>query len=183
MSDDASSEVQVDEGIVRRLVAGQFPRWVDLSVSAVPTPGMDNATFRLGEHLSVRLPRFPRWVGQVAREQRWLPLLAPRLPLRVPEPVAMGQPAEDYPFPWSVYRWLAGEVATPERLADPAVAAGDIAAFILALRRIESTGGPGPEWSNAFRVCQWAMSVIRSLPTLGCVRKSRRCGAWWIPTR
>lgn len=151
MSDSASTEVPVDAALARRLIAGQFPRWADLPVSAVPTPGVDNATFRLGDRLSVRLPRFPRWVGQVAREQRWLPILAPRLPLRVPEPVAMGRPADGYPFPWSVYRWLEGEVATPEGLVDPAGAAADLAGFVNALRRIDPAGGPGPQWSNAFR--------------------------------
>jgi len=73
--------------------------------------------------LSVRLPRLPRWVGQVDREQRWLPRLGPHLPLAVPVPVAKGRPGEGYPFPWSVYRWIDGENAALERITDPHQAA------------------------------------------------------------
>jgi aminoglycoside phosphotransferase (APT) family kinase protein len=112
---------------------------------------MDNATFRLGADMSVRLPRFPRWVGQVEREQHWLPRLAPHLPLPVSEPLAAGKPGEGYPFPWSVYRWLEGETATTEGLVDPIGAAAELAGFIAALQRIDPAGGPGPRWSNAFR--------------------------------
>lgn len=151
MSAGDPDEASIDTGLVRRLLAAQFPQWAELPVSPVPLSGMDNATFRLGTDMSVRLPRYPRWVGQVEREQRWLPILAPRLPLRVPEPLAMGAPAEGYPFPWSVYRWLEGETATSGGLADPVQAATDLAGFVAALQRIDPAGGPGPQWSNAFR--------------------------------
>ncbi|AWS47698.1 aminoglycoside phosphotransferase family protein [Streptosporangium sp. 'caverna'] len=151
MSTGSSNEVLVDATLVRRLLAAQFPRWADLPISAVPLSGMDNATFRLGTGMSVRLPRYPRWVGQVEREHRWLPRLAPHLPLSIPEPLALGRPAEGYPFPWSVYRWLEGETATTDRLADPVQAATDLAEFVAALQKIDTADGPGPEWSNAFR--------------------------------
>jgi aminoglycoside phosphotransferase (APT) family kinase protein len=144
-------EVPVDGALVRRLVAAQFPHWADLPITPVARSGVDNATYRLGEDMSVRLPRLPRWVGQVEREQRWLPLLAPHLPLPVPVPLAVGVPAEGYPFPWSVYRWLDGETATAAGLSDPRRAATDLGAFIAALQRIDPTGGPAPEWSNGFR--------------------------------
>ncbi|MFI8878491.1 aminoglycoside phosphotransferase family protein [Streptomyces sp. NPDC055243] len=141
----------IDTDLVRRLLAAQFPRWADLPLTPVPLSGMDNATYRLGDDLSVRLPRYRRWVGQVEAEQRWLPWLAPRLPLAVPEPLGRGEPGEGYPFPWSVYRWLEGETATTDSLADPLGAAADLAGFVTALRRIDPTGGPGPRLSNAFR--------------------------------
>ncbi|PSK98016.1 aminoglycoside phosphotransferase (APT) family kinase protein [Murinocardiopsis flavida] len=147
--DDPAVEVGTD--LVRRLLAAQFPQWAELPIAPVPLSGMDNATFRLGADLSVRLPRFAQWVGQVEREQEWLPRLAPLLPLPVPEPLAMGRPGEGYPFPWSVYRWLDGETATTDGLADPEQAAVDLAGFITALQRADPTGGPGPRRSNAFR--------------------------------
>lgn len=99
----------IDAAGVRGLVAARFPAWAHLEVRPVPRPGMDNLTFRLGEDMSVRLPRYPRWVGQVEREQRWLPRLAPLLPLPVPAPLGRGEPGEGYPSPWSVYRWIEGE--------------------------------------------------------------------------
>ncbi|MEU7741231.1 aminoglycoside phosphotransferase family protein [Nonomuraea sp. NPDC049158] len=146
-----STGVSIDAALVGRLLAAQFPRWAELPVSPVEVSGMDNATFRLGEDMSVRLPRYPRWVGQVEREHRWLPRLAPHLPLPISEPLAMGAPAEGYPWPWSVYRWLPGETVAIERLADPVRTASELAGFIAALQKIDATGGPGPEWSNAFR--------------------------------
>ncbi|WP_329334513.1 aminoglycoside phosphotransferase family protein [Streptomyces sp. NBC_01352] len=141
----------IDATLVRRLLAAQFPRWARLPLSPVRQSGMDNATFRLGTGLSVRLPRYAHWAGQVEREHRWLPYLAPHLPLPVSEPVAQGEPGEDYPYPWSVYRWIEGDTATTEGLVDPVGTACDLAGFIKALRSIDATGGPGPEPSNAFR--------------------------------
>ncbi|GCB43538.1 hypothetical protein SNL152K_823 [Streptomyces sp. NL15-2K] len=141
----------IDAPLVRKLLAAQFPRWAELPLTPVPQSGMDNATFRLGSDLSVRLPRYARWAGQVVREHRWLPHLAPQLPLPVSEPIAAGEPGEGYPYPWSVYRWLEGETARPEDLTDPVRTALDVAGFVRALRGIDATGGPGPEDSNAFR--------------------------------
>lgn len=146
-------DLEVDE--VRRLVAGQFPQWAELPVRRVPKPGVDNMTFRLGDELSVRLPRFERWVGQVEREQEWLPRLAPQLPLTVPQPAGRGEPADGYPFPWSVYRWLPGEPALPERIADAPASARAMAEFVRALQAIDATGGPPPGWSNGFRGCDF----------------------------
>ncbi|CAM5594145.1 aminoglycoside phosphotransferase family protein [Streptomyces aurantiogriseus] len=143
--------VLIDTPLVRRLLAAQFPQWAHLPVAPVPQSGMDNATFRLGDDLSVRLPRYAHWTGQVAREHRWLPHLAPHLPLPVSEPVAQGVPGQGYPYPWSVYRWLEGETATTEALADPVRTALDLAGFLTALQTCDAGGGPGPEQSNAFR--------------------------------
>lgn len=144
-------EVRTDETLVRRLLAAQFPQWTDLPIVRAERFGTDNATYRLGEDMLVRLPRFPRWAPQVDREQRWLPRLAPHLPLAIPVPLAMGAPAEGYPFRWSVYPWLRGENPTIESIQDPDQAATDLAGFITALRQIDPAGGPPPESSNAFR--------------------------------
>ncbi|MEU1271518.1 aminoglycoside phosphotransferase family protein [Streptomyces sp. NPDC005799] len=143
--------VLIDETLVRRLLTAQFPQWAHLTVVPVPQSGMDNATFRLGDDLSVRLPRYAHWAGQVDREHRWLPRLAPHLPLPVSEPLAKGAPGEGYPYPWSVHRWLDGTTATPEAVDDPIGAAHVLAGFLTALQAADATGGPGPEQSNAFR--------------------------------
>ncbi|MGW4486863.1 aminoglycoside phosphotransferase family protein [Amycolatopsis sp. NPDC004368] len=147
----SSDEVTITVEVVRRLVAGQFPQWAELPVAPVPSPGVDNATYRLGDTMSVRLPRFARWEGQVVREQRWLPWLGPRLPLTVPVPLAQGEATGEYPFPWSVYRWLDGRRPEPGQLSDLGAAAADLAQFFLALQAIDTAGGPPPEWSNGFR--------------------------------
>src|SRR5262249_22300011 len=99
----------IDAGLVRRLVAVQFPRLAGLPVRAVRSTGTVNAIYRLGDGLCARLPRLQRYTGDLVAELRWLPWLAPRLSLRVPEPVAVGHPAGGYPFPWAIYRWIDGQ--------------------------------------------------------------------------
>lgn len=146
-----NDEVVIDEALVARLVADQFPQWADRPVAPVPRSGVDNATFRLGDDMLVRMPRFDRWVGQVTREQHWLPRLAPHLPLAVPTPLAQGEPGAGYGFPWSVYDWLPGDNAEPENIDDPVRAAVDLAGFLLALQAVDPRSGPPPEASNGFR--------------------------------
>jgi aminoglycoside phosphotransferase (APT) family kinase protein len=108
----------------------------------VELDGWDNATFRLGDDLTVRLPSADPYAAQVEKEQRWLPVLAPHLPLRIPEPVARGEPSDDFSRPWSVYRWIEGEPAAPGRVTDLESFALDLAHFTDALRRIDATDGP-----------------------------------------
>jgi aminoglycoside phosphotransferase (APT) family kinase protein len=139
MHDD---EVDVDAELVRRLVAAQFPRWADLPIERIRSAGTDNAMFRLGDDMVVRLPRQPSAVSQVEREHRWLPRIARSLPLAVPTPLAKGTFADGFPWPWSVYGWLEGETATIDRIRDADEAAADLAAFIVALHAIDPGGGP-----------------------------------------
>ncbi|MGY0236893.1 aminoglycoside phosphotransferase family protein [Longispora urticae] len=143
--------VDVPAELVSRLVAAQFPRWADLPVTPVEPGGWDNRTFRLGAELSVRMPSAAEYALAVEKEHRWLPELAPRLPLPVSTPVAKGQPGEGYPFPWSVYFWLDGETARADRIADPVRFAGDLAGFLAALRRVDPADGPRPGTHNWFR--------------------------------
>jgi aminoglycoside phosphotransferase (APT) family kinase protein len=135
-------EVETDTALVRRLLRAQHPRWADLPITRVPSAGTDNAMYRLGEDLVARLPRIHWAMDHVAKEQRWLPALAPALPLAVPAPVAVGEPTEEFPYPWGVARWLPGELATLDRLDDPVQAARDLAAFVRALRRVDPVAGP-----------------------------------------
>lgn len=152
-----TDEVPTDVALVRRLLAAQFPQWAALPLSPVPSAGTDNALYRLGDELCVRLPRIHWAVGQVAKEQRWLPNLAPHLPLAIPEPLALGAPGEGYPWPWSVYRWLEGDPAQPDELADSHDAARDLARFIVALQGIDPTGGPQSGVNNSSRGVPLAM--------------------------
>src|SRR4051812_7489048 len=139
-----ADEVDTDISLVRRLLTAQFPQWSDLPIAPVVSSGTDNAMYRLGDDLAVRLPRTEGVVRQVDKEHRWLPRLAPHLPLAIPVPLAKGAPGEGYPWAWSVCRWLVGENATIERLADPRQAASELAQFVAALQRIDPAGGPAP---------------------------------------
>jgi aminoglycoside phosphotransferase (APT) family kinase protein len=144
-------EVEIDVSLVGRLLAGQFPEWAGLALQPLRTFGTDNALYRFGDDMVVRLPRRERTSRTLENERRWLPRLAPLLPLAVPVPLAEGMPAEGYPFAWSVYRWLKGESATPERITDLGQLAADLAQFVAALQRIDPTGGPSPGEHNFFR--------------------------------
>jgi aminoglycoside phosphotransferase (APT) family kinase protein len=132
----------IDAPLVRGLVAAQFPQWAGLPVRPVEFDGWDNRTFRLGDDMSVRLPSAQGYAAQVEKEHRWLPKLAPHLPLPIPVPLAMGVPGEGYPWHWSVYRWLEGEIATTARIADLREFAAALAGFLAALYSIAPAGGP-----------------------------------------
>jgi aminoglycoside phosphotransferase (APT) family kinase protein len=141
----------IDTALVRRLVATQFPRWKDLVVRPVEFGGWDNRTFHLGDEMTVRLPSAAAYSLQVEKEHRWLPRLAPLLPLPIPVPLAMGVPAEGFPWHWSVYGWIEGETAKRKRIADLSQFAVDLAGFLTALKRIDPSGGPAPGQHNFFR--------------------------------
>ena len=122
-------EVDIDAGLVGRLVTAQFPGLGGLPVRAVPSTGTVNAIYRLGDHLCARLPRLPSWAQALERECHWLPKLAPRLSLRVP-PVAKGDPADGYPLCWAIYRWIHGQPYAEELVADERQAAKDLVRFV-----------------------------------------------------
>lgn len=132
----------VDDDLVRRLIAGQFPRWAGLAVKRLPSGGTVNAMYRLGDDMVVRLPLVKGEADDVSRECTWLPRLAPRLPTPVPEVLGAGRAAEGYPWPWSVYRWLTGEHPEVAALSAPALLAEDLAAFVAAMRRVTLPGAP-----------------------------------------
>ncbi len=146
-----ADKVNIDVSLVRRLLAAQFPQWADLPIKPVEFDGWDNRTFHLGAHMAVRLPSAAAYALQVEKEHRWLPKLAPLLPLPIPVPLAKGAPADGYPWQWSVYRWLEGETATAERIADLRQFATALAEFLTALQQIDSAGGPPPGRHNFFR--------------------------------
>jgi aminoglycoside phosphotransferase (APT) family kinase protein len=143
--------ITVDAEQVRRLVAHQFPQWADLPVQPVADGGWDNWTFHLGSRRSVRLPSAAEYALAVDKEHRWLPTLAPRLPLPIPVPLAKGEPGAGYPYPWSIYQWLDGQPASADRIVDPVRFAVDLAGFLAALQSVDATDGPRPGKHNWFR--------------------------------
>jgi aminoglycoside phosphotransferase (APT) family kinase protein len=91
----------------------------------------------------VRLPRIHWATVQAELEWRWLPRLAPHLPLAVPEQLAMGEPGKDYPWRWAVYRWLEGNNAIYSP-ADSVQTAADLTRFIHSLQAIDPLTGLPP---------------------------------------
>jgi len=129
-------------GLVRALVAEQFPHWADLSVTPVARQGHDNRTFRLGDDLAVRLPAGADHAAAVQKEDRWLPVLAGHVAVAVPEVVATGGPGAGFPHPWSVRRWLPGAVLADAGPVDDERLGADLGRFLRELRRAPAASGP-----------------------------------------
>jgi len=154
---------------------------------AVSPLGTDNVMIRLGDTLAVRMPRTLQASAALTKEQRFLPLLAPHLPLKIPAPIRFGEPDGDYPWPWSVYPWIAGRNPAPGE-ADIALA-GDLADFGRTLHEIDTFGlrSEGPLHSTApirfscgMRLLDKASmhatncSIGRRLPTSGITQDAWR---------
>lgn len=142
---------RVDAAFVHRLVVTQFPQFKDLSICQIVPGGWDNRTFRLGDHMLVRMPSAAKYAMQVEKEQKWLPRLAPLLPLSIPKPLAMGESCEGYLWQWSIYQWIDGNTATSVHIADLNNFATSLAQFLAALQRIDTTDGPLPGPHNFYR--------------------------------
>jgi aminoglycoside phosphotransferase (APT) family kinase protein len=138
MHDD---ELELDEALVRILLVEQFPEWAELPLRKVEPMGTDNAIFRLGDSLSVRLARRDGPTSPGGKEFDWLPRLAPMLPVEIPVPVAQGRPSAGYPWFWDVHSWVDGETVPVEEI-DAIRAAHDLAALVRALQRIDPAGAP-----------------------------------------
>lgn len=134
-------QVGTSTDLVRRLLAAQFPRWSRLTIRPVEESGTDHALYRIGRHLVARLPIIGWAANQAESDGRWLPRLAPHLPLQVPVPVAVGRPGEGFPWPWSVVQWIGGGTPDGNNL-DLAAAAADLARFVRSLHGIPADGGP-----------------------------------------
>ena len=135
-------EIETDAALVRNLLVAAFPHWAGLPIHPVPSSGTVNALYRLGAHMVARLPRTDWATGAIDRQERWLPVLAPALPVAVPRLLARGDPALGYPFEWGVYSWLPGRTFVAGELADEVGLARSLAALVLALWKIEPFGGP-----------------------------------------
>ncbi|MFI0815831.1 aminoglycoside phosphotransferase family protein [Streptomyces sp. NPDC021098] len=161
-------QTRVDDFLVRRLIAGQFPQWAGLSVRRFPSGGTVNAVYRLGDAMAVRLPLAAGGAGDVATERTWLPRLAPLLPTAIPEVLGTGEPAEGYPWPWSVHRWLPGRNPKEGALSEPVLLAKDLAEFVAAMRGVSLPGAPdayrGGPLSSLDAETRASIEQLRTIP-------------------
>jgi aminoglycoside phosphotransferase (APT) family kinase protein len=175
---DREHEVSTDAALAKGLVAGQFEQWAGLPVTRVDAVSTDNDMYRLGDRLALRLPRRRSAVAAVGKEQAWLPRLAPGLPLEVPRPVARGEPAHGYPFPWSVVEWLEGAPLDAVEAKDGSGIARDLGRFITALHAQDASEGPVAGAHNHWRGAPLAtfdremrrrFAVLSDLPDLAAI--------------
>lgn len=136
-------EVKIDRDLVNRLLSKQFPQWSHLPIKQVISAGTDNALYRFGEDMVIRLPRIEKAARHIEKESVWLPQISSFLPVAIPKPLVKGAPDEEYPYLWAVYSWLEGENPTVESVKqNPGVLAKDLAEFINALHNVTLPNGP-----------------------------------------
>lgn len=151
ISTHSSTRPEITVSLVSDLISEQFPKWARLPIRPVESGGWDNRTFHLGEEMSVRLPSAERYASQVQKEQKWLPKLAPHLSIPIQEVLAIGQPSKNYPWNWSVCRWIEGENASTLGIDDLEQFAAQIAQFLNELYKIDAADGPLAGVHNFYR--------------------------------
>ena len=174
--------MELNMDLVHRLVDEQFPQWSGLPITPVAEQGNDNRTFRLGDRLSVRLPSHQSYVAGIAKEDRFLPLLAERLSVAVPAPVATGRPTAQYPYPWSVRHWLPGSTPDRDSKLDRARFARDLGLFLRELRTVPAHDGPPAGAHSFYRGCHpevYGDQVQAALRELGDQVDVPTCTAIW----
>lgn len=147
-----AGETSITIDVVRALLQEQHADWADLPLVEAGE-GWDNKQFRLGRDLVVRLPRRQIAAALIEHEQRWLPLLAARLPLPVPAPIRVGRAGCGYPWAWSITPWFEGTVAVT---AMPDGMPRQLAQFLLALHRPAPLDAP----VNPFRTSLASRSAV-----------------------
>lgn len=145
--------VEITLSIVKKLILEQFPEWSNLPIEPVKQGGVDNRTFRLGKEMLIRLPSAEGYAAQVQKEQEWLPKLALHLSIAITKPLAQGKPSKDYPFNWSIYKWIDGESANIISLDDSQLQhiALQLAQFLNELHVINITDSYFPGTHNFWR--------------------------------
>lgn len=166
--------MDINTALVSRLVAVQFPEWARLRIRPVEVSGWDNRTFHLGERMSVRLPSAACYANQISKEFSWLPKLAPRLPLAIASPLAMGEPGEGYPWPWGIYKWIEGTAASLETVENLPQFARDLGAFLVALQNEATLGGPQGGAHNFYRGGDLAVYDLATRNAIAAMRGSNK---------
>lgn len=171
-------ELELDESLVEHLIAAQMPELADRPLRRVEPWGTDNAIWRLGEDLVVRLPRIHWAAGQPEKEATWLPFLAPRLPVALPLPVALGEPDVSYPYRWAVHRWLPGQGADLSWIDDPVRFALDLAEVVRALWALPIEGAPAA-LNRAGPIAEYNTAALWSIEAAGELIDAAAARAVW----
>lgn len=143
----------ITKSLAETLIAEQFPEYAHLPIKSVDMQGHDNRTYRLGSKLLIRMPTNECYALKVPKEQALLPKLAPYLTISIPVPIKMGSPSRDYPYPFSIYKWLEGTSVNLLTLDDDCLKqlAFDLAKFLKELQSITCVDGPSPGQHNWWR--------------------------------
>lgn len=153
-----ADEIEINDSLARRLVASQFPELAHLPLERVASSGTVNAIFRLGDSLALRIPRAESYVwggDELEASHAWLAAAGPKLPLLIPEPVAIGEPTDAYPWPWPIHRWIDGTALDTVDLSDSCETADRLGAFVNALHSLPSPPDSAPRSVKAISLSAW----------------------------
>lgn len=165
-------ELPIDRDLVRALVDRDLPQYATLPLTPLGASGSTNLLFRLGDDLLVRMPRQPGNGDSITKERRWSPLMGSRLPVAVPQIVAVGEPGFGYPEPWSVVGWIEGvhpPSIGPDAVpaASPTALAEDLADVVSALRSLdvpdEARTDDGLRWYRGRPLAEFDASTRRNI--------------------
>lgn len=147
------NSITITSDLAAQLIAEQFPAYAQLPVVAVEKQGHDNRSFKLGDDLVIRMPTADTYALKVPIEHEYLPKLKPYLSVPIPEPIKMGNPSANYPFHFSIYRWLNGVSVNQVTLDEFSLEtlAAELAAFLKQLHQIHDLAGPKPGQHNWWR--------------------------------
>jgi len=139
--------------LAKKLIANQFPEYANLDIVSVEKQGHDNRTYRLGPDLLIRMPVAGSYALKVPKEHKLLPKLSSQLSINIPEPIKIGAPSKDYPYPFSIYKWLEGQSANHLTIDDTILEsiALQLANFLKELELIDEVDGPTPGQHNWWR--------------------------------
>ncbi|MEK6733778.1 MAG: aminoglycoside phosphotransferase family protein [Pseudomonadota bacterium] len=145
--------INITPELAQKLIAEQFLEYASLPITSVESQGHDNRTFRLGDEMLIRMPTDYQYALKVAKEQDLLPKLAPHLSIDIPVPIKMGAPSADYPYPFSIYKWLEGKSINliNKEIIDLDSLAYNLAKFLKELQAIKEVEGPAPGQHNWWR--------------------------------
>ena len=164
--------------LVRSLLTVHFPCWAEFPITEFQPGGTQNAVFRLGGELCVRLPRRPRAAVRLEKELRWLPIIGPQISvLEIPSPIARVGPTKLFGMPWAIYRWIEGERFTLEQSLDNREAAQRLASFLAVFRRIDPADAPLSQL-NISHVTR-DREVRRAIGLIGNIIDQKQATAVW----
>lgn len=170
--------------LARKLIAEQFPAYASLPIGDVEKQGHDNRTYRLGDHMLIRMPTAADYALKVPKEQELLPQLEKHLSVSIPAPIKMGKPSVDYPYPFSIYKWLPGKSINLLTLTDQEKEqlAFDLAKFLKELQAIIDIEGPEPgqhNWWRGDHVSVYDKGAREQIAELAEIIDARKALALW----
>lgn len=134
--------MKIDENLAQQLIQKQFPEWKDLIIRAVEKSGWDNRTFHLGDEMTIRIPSKEEYAPQILKESKWLPILGKELSCKITDPLGLGKPSENYPWHWSINKWIEGDTASLSNIIDLNQFAKQLGIFVKELHGIDASNGP-----------------------------------------